>query len=240
MENSWYIVNEDQSDTDSSNNSRNIEETTDDSLSEQDLNAPKNDESKYLNDMNEVKINDVLGLLSDSNNKRLQSIVKTSNEKSLMQKSASNTTFEYNQTFKHVKEKIESSPKVETTNKITDMLSTLSNRQSQFIQHAKDSNGPKPLSESAKELNDIKTSNIIAAAYDEMCEVLRDDDNIVYKMESLKASGMKLPAQIVSPVNDEPKISVEQLLSANQTDAQFMVSTIKQRNKNFMENLFDF
>ena len=59
-------------------------------------------------------------------------------------------------------------------------------------------------------------------------------------MESLKASGVKIPAQIVSPVNDEPKISVEQLLSANQSDAQFMVSTIKQKNKNFMENLFDF
>jgi hypothetical protein len=40
--------------------------------------------------------------------------------------------------------------------------------------------------------------------------------------------------------HEQPRISVNELLRANQSDAQLLVSTIKEKNKNLLNAIFDY
>ena len=239
MENSWFIVTEDDIDSGKILDNRRTETVIDESLNSSvtDLNSDKKDQIKDLRDIDEVRINDVLSLLADSNSKKLQSFVKVSTDKSLSQKNATN--YENEIDYKQLTRYNDSTSKLNKSQKIKDNMSALSNKNKSFIFSATNTNGPKSLTESAKEINQIKKSHTIAAAIDEMNNVLRDDDNIVYKMENIRNNHIQIPAKIISPIHDDPKISVEQLLLDNQSDAQYLISTIKQKNKGYLENIFD-
>lgn len=207
MEDSWYLIENDSPSIQSLNMSQ-LSESSSSSLIETQNQQNKIELIKDLNDIDELKMNEVLDLITDSNNKRLKSIVTASAEKkSLIQKPA---TFD-NFTLVTEKNKLNRS-KFVADNKINDMLSSLSKKQESFISNAKQIDQPKSLAENIKEANKIKHSQTIAAAIDETSYVK----------------------------NEQPRVSVSELLKANQSDAQMLVSQIKEKNKNYLNAIFDY
>jgi hypothetical protein len=99
-----------------------------------------------------------------------------------------------------------------------DMISLLSKKQKTFITDVKNAQ-LKPIAmlneEVAREIHKIKEP---------------EDFNL---QENLKKN------VIMAPNNDEPVIDLTSLLKANQTDAQFMVSQVKERNRNFLNTILD-
>ena len=94
MENSWYIVEDESSGlkslatSDISEKSLECEQAFQGTSKLNEQNLSQSSEIKDLNDIDELKMNDVLSLIATTNNKKLQNIVKTSNEKSLLQSAA--------------------------------------------------------------------------------------------------------------------------------------------------------
>ena len=210
MENSWYLVENDEPDIESLNTSQigepSLKQNENISLKTNQKEPNKNEHIKDLNEIEELKINEVLDLITDLNNKRLKNIVTASTEKkSLIHKSA---TDEPILSFNDKNKPKQSKP----DNKINEILTTLSKRQENFISNAKQTDPPKSLAENIKEANKIKHSQTIAAAIDETSYIK----------------------------NEQPKMSVSELLRANQSDAQLLVSTIKEKNKNYLNAIFDY
>jgi len=224
MEKSWCLIGNDDDSTIESLNTSQLSETNtldqDENLllceSQRDQN--KIDEQiKDLHDIDELKMNEVLDLITNKNNNRLKNIVQVSSDKkSLLQKSATNSSFtstpEQNTNFPLSKSQGNTIGSIIADNKINDMLSTLSKKQENFITNAKQTDPPKTLTENIKEANRVKNSETMAAAIDETSYVK----------------------------HEQPRMSVNELLRANQSDAQLLVSTMKEKNKNLLNAIFDY
>lgn len=46
--------------------------------------------------------------------------------------------------------------------------------------------------------------------------------------------------KIISPFHDQPSIDLNELIRNNQTDAQIFLSKVKEKNQNFIQNVFDY
>ena len=46
--------------------------------------------------------------------------------------------------------------------------------------------------------------------------------------------------KIISPFHDQPSIDLNELVRNNQTDAQIFLSKVKEKNQNFIQNVFDY
>jgi hypothetical protein len=70
----------------------------------------------------------------------------------------------------------------------------------------------------------------------------KNSDSTVKDCESEKNSnGEKIrKAKIVSPFHGEPSVDLNELLRRNQTDAQIFISQVKEKNKSFIDTVFDY
>lgn len=185
-----------------------------------------------IQDSYELEINDVIPMLSQKANDKLDNIVK--NQREYSNKFSRPNVRESRST---IMEKIKMSNENDDLNK---SFLILEQKQKMFINSARESDSnPKPLNEKVKEINQIKKSIAFSAVLEDTENTLRDDDNVNYKMDLIRQKHEYLPAKIENPVYGEPKIDLNNLLNDNQTDAQFFISNLKQKNKNFMEAIFD-
>jgi hypothetical protein len=219
-----------------------------------------------IHDSYNLNINDVLPILSKKTSTKLESVLNAkqshpTNNKLLFHKSVtaqnlSNFSSEANkkndyiirssqetnpisslQAKSNILDKLKSA-KVDSMG--SDLLSILSKKQKTFISDAKNAHDDSlKLNEEAKELNKLKKEIQLSAALNEQVELLQDsEDKFNYK---LIKDGIHTEAKvkIVAPKHDEPKIDLANLLEANQTDAQLMISQIKEKNKDFIGTILD-
>ena len=217
------------------------------------LNRSNEDLEDIYNSYN-VKINDVVQVLSAKNTEQMSSIVNTAKDKSDLRKAAtlgkmSNFSELNNKDrllFKRSNEQIKNMAQsnilndLKNTGGIKDVIKFLSNKQKSFINQAKESEeDTRSLQSYAKEIDEINKIRRIAA-FDESKFFLADDENIIYTLDKLKQNDDKIPVEIVSPIHDEPNININELLDENQTDIQQMISKVKDKNKDFIESIFDY
>jgi hypothetical protein len=165
MENSWCLIGGDDDSTIETLNTSQFSETNalnQHCESQNDQNKIE-EQIKDLHDIDELKMNEVLDLITNKNNNRLKNIVQVSSDKkSLLQKSATISSFistqEQNTNFPLSKSQSKNIGSIIAENKINDMLSTLSKKQENFITNAKQTDPPKTLTENIKEVNRVKNS----------------------------------------------------------------------------------
>lgn len=125
-------------------------------------------------------------------------------------------------------------------------MTVLAEKQRRFIQLAKSTSShdfeigkdetnetkPKEIEDQAKRSGDEQ--NIDEAKPIENVEKL---DEIVKSNGYLKKT--KTP-KIISPFHGEPSVDLNELVRQNQTDAQIFLSKVKDKNRSFLEDVFDY
>lgn len=67
-------------------------------------------------------------------------------------------------------------------------------------------------------------------------------DEIVGSTENKSNSYVKKSKtpKIISPFHGEPSVDLNELVRQNQTEAQIFLSKVKDKNRNFLEDVFDY
>jgi hypothetical protein len=120
-----------------------------------------------------------------------------------------------------------------------DFFKILSNKQKQFLENVKKSN-TNFIGEAGRRANVSKKEAELKAVRDEQTRLLIDkEESLNFNVDS-KASVnfFYIPKRIAAP-DYEPKIDIQNLIKQNQTEAQIMVSKLKEKNKNFINSILD-
>ena len=196
-----------------------------------------------MRDSYELNVNQILPMLSQKSASKIETIVEKNqlNQSKLVKTKDLTRAFAVNATkISHGKSSeniLQKLRKVDADGK-QNMLAMLKDKQSSFIEDAlKADLEQRKENEEARALNRVKKTGEFSAAFNEQAEMLEDED-LIYKVE-LKKLVVQNPKKIVAPNHDEAKIDLMALLEANQSDAQFMITQIREKNKNFLEAILD-